>query len=489
MKKFVLLLLLFLPLLAQKCDDRLFSLQAMQKGYRGIRLEDVLRDLSLECEFSIIFEDRQSRGVLHKSLDYVNVHDYSFTELLDFLLGEDLFYSFDTKKRILYLSSYRTKNFSIDYINLSSLVSESRKSIVLGTGTGSAQGTNGGSSYTGGSTQIQEGQGGDSNDYTKITAKSEFTFWNSLRDHLNSLLEGVSAKKDYSIIINKDASIVTVTGTKRELKAVEKFLRKLSDRMHKQVLIEAKLIEVTYNDSQTTGIDWSKFELNLQGSREGYKVRQDGVKINRMGVPNFFLGYNFSMEGLFDFLKKYGDVRVLSNPKILTLNNQPAIINVGDQLSYKYETSATTNIGTAGGAVGTTTYALGQSFVGITLYVIPEITENGEIIMKINPMTTELLDNTPVDRTLPPNIKIKQMTSIVKVPDGERVLIGGLVSKKRQIDRTKVPIVGDVPIIGPLFHSKKRVSKRRELFIVIVPKIVTKRTLPTLDEVEEGGDG
>lgn len=484
-------LLIFCSMLfGSSCDDKLFNLTAISQHNRGITIEDILKNLATSCDISIIFEDAQSKQAIKKRLDFINIKDYTLNEFFDFLLAENnLFYSYDPNKSLLKIAKYKTKTFNIDYINLSSMQSESRKSIVLGS-TSDVRSTTTGTTGIGSGGRVGGSSNGNSaqtNDYTTITTRSEFTFWQSLRKQLETLLSGVDSSAPYKIFINKDASLVTVTGTKRQLEKVERFLHKLSKRMHKQVLIEAKLIEVVYNDDQTVGIDWSKFNLSISGTREAYKVRQNGVTINTMDMPNYFIGYNFSMDGLFDFLKKYGKVKILSNPKVLTLNNQPAIINVGDQLSYRYETSGTTNI-QGGSTVGTTTYAIGQSFIGITLYVIPEITDNGEIIMKINPVTSELigqdLNNTTSIRVLPPDVKIKQLTSIVKVKDSQKILIGGLISKNYSNSDNKVPLLGSLPIVGRLFHSTRRQIQRSELFILIIPKIIEEHNVPTIDELE-----
>ena len=478
MRVFTVVVIFITLLFGSKCDEKLFSLKALSHQGRGVTIEHILQNLALNCSISVIFEDAQSKEVIKKPLDFINIKDYTLGELLDFLLAENnLFYSYSAKKDLLKIAYYKTKTFNIDYINLSAMQSESKKSIVLGTSGGSAE-TSGNS---------EEGGGAQTNDYTTITTKSEFTFWQSLQHQLEALLSGVDGKQNFKIFINKDASLVTVTGTKKQLEKVEHFLTTLSKRMHKQVLIEAKLIEVVYDNDQTIGIDWSKFHLAMVGSREGYKVRQDGVTINNMGVPNYFIGYNFSMDGLFNFLRKYGKVKILSNPKVLTLNNQPAIINVGDRLSYRYETSGTTNI-QGGSTVGTTTYAIGESFIGITLYVIPEITESGEIIMKINPVTSELINDRDLNsssaiRVLPPDVKIKQLTSIVKVKDSQKILIGGLISKNYTKSDRKVPLLGSLPIVGRLFHSTRRNVHRSELFILITPKIIKEHNIPTIDDV------
>ncbi len=494
MRYIVLTFFLFVLLFGGECDNKLFNLKAMAGDGENITIRDILKDLALECDLSIIFEDPYAKKKISKPLDFVNVKNYTLKEFLDFLLTQNnLFYSYNPRKNLLKISYYKTKSFNIDYINLTSMVSESKKSIILGTSDTSGDTTQNG---VGAAAGTEEENVGQATDYTTITTKSEFTFWDSLKKQLEALLGSVGGKKDFKIFINKDASLVTVTATKRELDEVERFLAKLTERMHKQVLIEAKLIEVVYNDTQTVGIDWSKFNLSIQGSREAHSLRQDGVGINNFSVPNYFIGYNFSMNGLFDFLRKYGNVKVLSNPKILTLNNQPAIINVGDQLSYRYETTGYTSPTTSGTLQSSVTYAIGQSFIGITLYVIPEITDNDEIIMKINPVTSELLSNRETNnsttRNLPPDMKIKQLTSIVKVKDGQKILIGGLISKNLRHDNNKVPLLGDVPIVGRLFHSTKNEIKKSELFILIVPKIIRQNNIPTIDEVEifkEKSDG
>ncbi len=479
-KKFLIFYLFLMTLFGAECDNRLFNLTAYSESGNAIRIKDVLMDLSNSCDITVVFKDREAKKNIYRPLDFVNIKNYTLNELLDFLLGEsNLFYDYDSKRRLLKISYFRTKNYIIDYINLTSMISESKKSITLG-----AQGSENENSY---SNSEEEGSNGQSVDYTTIISKSEFTFWKNLQRHLNAMMQE-EGEKGHSVYINKDASLITVTGNKRQLNRVERFLNRLMGRMHKQVLIEAKLIEVVYNDSQTTGIDWSKFSLSISGSRDAATMRQNGVSINNFSTPNYFLGYNFSVEGLFDFLKKYGDIKVLSNPKILTLNNQPAIINVGDQISYRYPTGEVV-YSTSGQPYTSSTYNIGSSFVGITLYVIPEITEDNQIIMKINPVTSELLKDSnqslqSIDRSLPPDIKIKQLTSIVKVKDGQKVLIGGLISKDYSTQHNKVPLLGDMPVVGKLFHSTQKRKKRSELFILIAPKIVKENSMPTIDELK-----
>jgi len=361
----------------------------------------------------------------------------------------------------------KTKTFNVDYVNVSELTSQSSKSISSGSGGGSTTD----SATTGGNDSSSNGQ-------TTITTKSKFTFWSNLK---NSLAKLFPDPQNVSMFINRGASLLTISADKKDMQKAQKFLNLLMKRMHKQVLIEVKLIELVYDDSHSTGIDWSQLNVSLGGTLNG-----TAGTIGHTFSNSYNVAYNFSTSNFFKYLNKFGDVKIMSNPKILTMNNQPAVVNVGQQLSYKYQTGSVTTTG--GTAAGTSTFSLGSTFIGITLYVIPEITDNNEILMSINPVVSTLATDTVSSNTdvrqLPPDTKIKQMTSIVKVKDGQKVLIGGLISATKGKDATKIPILGDIPILSSVFSYKNNKKTRTEMFILITPKIVKNSSMPTIDDID-----
>jgi len=479
-------------LFATECEDQLFSLQSYQANGQALEVRDVLKELSLDCHITINFQDKEAKRKIGKKLDYVNIKDYTFEQFLEFLFEEaNLFYEYDVEKKLLKLQYLKTKTFSIDYIYLSESSSETSKSITTGASSidsnSNYNNTGGGSSY-GGTNSNQGGtnnglngnnNGGSSsssNDFTIIKSKSELTFWKNMKYNVERLLHQRTSKN--SIFINKDASLLTVTATKQEVKKVTKYLDEMMSKMHKQVLIEAKIIELTYDDSSSTGIDWSQLEISMQGSFG---------KTNGESDSSYNVAYNFSTPNFIKFLKTYGDVKVVSNPKILTMNNQAAVINVGEQLSYKFQTGSV--VTTGGTAAGTNTYSIGSTFVGVTLFVIPEVSSDNKIIMKINPVVSRLSKEEDtnnvlnITRDLPPDTKVKQMTSIVKVSDGEKVVIGGLINISKGTTTKGMPILSDIPIISPLFKYESDIKTKSELFIVIQPKIVAGSNMPTIDEM------
>jgi len=457
----------FLYAQTDDCENRLFSLSAYQQGNRSLTVANLLQDLSLKCNLSINFKDKESKEKIKKRLDYVNIKNYTFESFLNFLFNEaNLFYTYNKEKHLINVQYKKTKTFNIDYINVSELTSQSNKSISSG----------GGGSTSGGSTSssgAKSSGGGTSNDQMTMTTKSKFTFWDNLT---NSLAKLFPDTQNVSMFINRGASLLTITADKKDMDKAQKFLKLLMTRMHKQVLIEVKLIELTYDNSHSTGIDWSQLNVSLSGA-----LGATGNAFNK----SYSVAYNFSTSNFFKYLNKFGNVKVMSNPKILTMNNQPAVVNVGQQLSYKYQTGS---VGTTGGtAASTSTFSLGSTFVGITLYVIPEITNNDEIIMSINPVVSSLAEDTIPNtnvREIPPDTKIKQITSIVKVKNGHKVLIGGLISATKGQDTTKIPLLGDIPFLGSLFSYKNNKKTRTEMFILITPRIVNNASMPTLDDID-----
>ncbi|MBN2895562.1 MAG: secretin N-terminal domain-containing protein [Campylobacterales bacterium] len=506
MRRFLALLSLWIgvALPSSACDDMLFSFDLSQsKG--SVRIVDIVENVAQSCHFSVIVVDKEARKMLESKLFLVHIKDYTLDHLFDFLFSQNnLFYRYDAERKVLTLSYLETRSFVIDYVNLSEQTTESTKTITVGAasnnnGTNGTGGTSGyGGGTTGGDAMGTNGamQGGGLNaDSTTIRSNTKFEFWEKLTHEIDAILSRDEDARQISSksIINREAGIVTITGTKSQIERVEQYLEKLRERLHKQVMLETKIFELRYADRNNSGVDWSKFQLSL-GGKAGNMIAGD--QYGSLNAPSFSFNYQFSMEGLLQFLHRYGDVNTLSTPKILTLNNQPAVINVGNQINYRYQSGSVsaTNVG----ASTTNTYIMSSVFVGLTLNIVPEITDDGFVILRINPVLSEELDadnalsmgstaqsvNDDGVRTMPPDIKIKQLSSIVKAKDGSRVVIGGLVSTRSVESKTSVPLLGAIPVVGGLFRSSGVESEKVELIIVVTPKIVTHDNFPTIGDAE-----
>ncbi len=469
MKKIVVFTLFFILAVNinafQTCENKLFTFK-IDSQKSNVTILDILENIASICKISILFKDKESQKIAKEKIDYINVQDFSLNDLLDILLKEhNLFYSFEKNGKVLKISHILTKTFLIDYVSFSQRKSSSTKSINTGL----------------------SGKEGD--DSTTMNFTSEFKFWDKIEKEVKNILSDETNDKT-RVIINQEAGTLTVKGTYNQIKEVEKYIKTILKRLHKQVLIDTKLIEITFNKSNTKGIDWSKFQISIEGSSKNFKSRENRITTGSFSHPNYLIGYNFTMQALFDFLKTQGKVSIISNPKILTLNNQPAIINVGKEINYQYSTGVTTT-STNSGTTVTPEYQVDSTFVGITLDITPEITKNDDIILKINPVVSEIANEHKNDKGVPylaPDIKLKQLSSIVKVKNGKKILLGGLIQKREEKINKKVPILGSIPIIKTAFSSTETKKVKSELLIIITPYIINEnqdfKSFPTLQDFE-----
>lgn len=330
----------------------------------------------------------------------------------------------------------------------------------------------------------------------KITSTDEVQFW----DMLDQEIENVINRPDESYkaqapIINKSAGLITVTGTGKQIKRLDTYLDDLQKKMQTQVLIDVKMYSVVFNDGSTTGVDWSQlYALQNIGLGFNYEKTRNitsfsGTASNNIigsisdvtltqnpsiGGSIFQLGASGSLNEVIKFLKTQGEVYSISNPKVLTLNNQPALITAGTELFYKITNSTST---TSTSTTTSTDQVINSVFSGVLLDITPEISQDGSITLRINPSISETASTISTDnstRTMPPDLSRRQLSSVVTVKDGNRIILGGLINTKISDDSNKLPLLGDIPVLGHLFKHEAKTKKTEELVIIIEPHIIKK---------------
>ena len=423
MKK-ILLLILGTFLFAGVCDKRLFNLHITQ----GVKLKSILSDLVNECQLNIVLKDNTSNRLINKNIELINVKDVTLKELLDILFQHaNLFY--EMKNNTVYVSYTKTKTFKIDFI----------PNTVTGV------------------SNIDSTDNSVINDY-------KFDFWTDLSDNIVQILKNVNdSYKDP--VIDKNSGLVSVTGNRAQITEVSKYIKELNERLHKQVLIDVKIYTVTLSASHKTGIDWSKLSVSLSDT----SVPLRGSNI--LGRNAVFKNSTFNVGGFLNFLAQNGDVNSISNPKIVTLNNQKALISVGDTIYYKYASKVVND----NNGNPTTTYTIDSKFVGVLLDITPQISDNGEIILSINPRISSFKDTsqlTNTNRDMPPDTQENTMISVVKLKDNDTLVLGGLITDDRTLRVNGVPVLKEIPIIKYLFSSKEKITNKKELVFVITPHII-----------------
>ena len=274
------------------------------------------------------------------------------------------------------------------------------------------------------------------------------------------------------------------------MKRLEDYLKQLQDKVQLQVLIDVQLLTVTMSEGKTTGIDWQQLYA-LQNIDVGIntlemenvttyedKTISEAVYGDIKGIAKLVnIKAGGTINEVIKFLKTQGDVNSISNPKVLTLNNQPALITAGTEYFYKIKQS-TSQQGSGGGVASTTQNDEVLSvFAGVLLDITPEIADDDTITLKINPSLSETrldISSGSSERLMPPDLNRRQLSSVVTVKDGNRIILGGLINTKNTHKENKVPLLGDIPGISYLFRYEEQTKQVEELIIIIEPHIIHK---------------
>ena len=294
---------------------------------------------------------------------------------------------------------------------------------------------------------------------------------------------GEKAPPQQSVFVNRQTGTVMITATRRNLQRMENYLETLRKALNRQVMLEARIIEVQLDDSFKYGIDWN-FLSNIKwfnstgalysgfGGLVGTKYTPPEGK-----SPSFQFGYvDGSVSTLLSALKTQGEVKTLSNPRINVMNGQTALLTVGRNRNYISKISSTTT--TATGSTPTVTYTVDTANVlsGIILGLAPYINNQGEISLTVTPIISELvsLDDKKFgnDTISIPTVDLRELSTTIKIRDGEMIVIGGLISSKVGRKDEKVPLLGDIPWLGTLFTRKDNTDTRSELVVVLQPHLI-----------------
>lgn len=337
---------------------------------------------------------------------------------------------------------------------------------------------------------------------SRVHTTTDSDFWGNLGTALNAIVGNADGRK---VVVNPQSGMVVVSALPREMRQVEAYLRATQTVVDRQVMLEAKILDVTLNEQFQSGINWSAFKSG-PNSRGAVGVVAPGSTLAAGGGPaltangvtvtpgqlgsvaatalgNGFMGLalqttNFA--ALLNFLEGQGTVTVLSSPRIATINNQKAVLKVGtDELFLTNLTTTTT--ATTTGTVSTPSLTLQPYFSGISLDVTPQIDEENNIVLHVHPAVSVVKEKEKVidlgaslgTFQLPlASSSVNETDSIVRVRDGNIVAIGGLMAQSQTQDRNQIPGLGGMPGVGLLFGQRGSTGSKRELVILLKPTVI-----------------
>ena len=466
---------------------------------KGLSADQVFQALTDKTPYNLIWQNGGKDTVT------ISLKDVTLREALE-ALREAYGYEFEFKDRNLVVSKGQiaSKTYTVDYLLASrsgrSDVKVMSGSIEMPSATPGQQGT-----MAAGSGAITTGgqAGGRAQEASRVTTTISNDFWGALGASLNSIVSGEGRQ----VVINAQAGIIYVKGMPKEHREVEAYLKKVQGTVGRQVMLEAKILQVTLSDGSQSGINWSgfnkqgqhTFSLGANGSQINMKSGTDssgnligarellaGTVLNGTGglfnasagaLGMAFTGNSFA--ALLNFLQTQGNVQVLSTPRVATLNNQKAVLKVGNDDFFVTNVSSTTTT-SGSSAVSTPSISVQPFFSGIALDVTPQIDGSGEVTLHIHPSVSDVSEKVKnIDLGQMGNYKlplasssVNETDSIVKVKDGQIVALGGLMTVKQSGTVSKVPGLGDVPAAGELFKNKNESSSKTELVILIKPTVI-----------------
>jgi MSHA biogenesis protein MshL len=348
---------------------------------------------------------------------------------------------------------------------------------------------------------------------SRISTSSNNDIWSEISAALKAIIGSEGGR---NVVMSPQAGVIVVRALPAELRNVSEFLKTMQVVVERQVMLEAKIIEVQLSDTHKTGVNWAAFGqgpnsrvaggvigpgtiLTPNGQVSAFTARNpDGtVAANSLiastpgapgtiatlaGTPGTLFGLAFqtsNFAALISFLETQGDLQVLSSPRIATLNNQKAVLKVGtDDFFVTNITTNTTTTGTTSTQSPTITVA--PFFSGVALDVTPQIDEHNQIILHIHPSVSSVIERTKdIDLGTAGNFRlplasstVSESDTIVRVSNSNIVAIGGLMKETNSRESNGVPGLGTLPVVGTLFSSKSRSIIKSELVILLKPTVI-----------------
>lgn len=387
----------------------------------------------------------------------------------------------------------QTRVFQLNYLDL-------HRSGVSNTRVSSGQITQGNSSPSsaGASSTAAAGGGNEEVSGTSVLTTNDSDFWKGIEADIKLLVGGEAAH----VVVNRQSGVIVVRGMPSQLRDVATYLQKTQSTVTRQVILEAKIVEVELNSGFQAGINWST--LLTHGSQKfffGQSTPPGGFGADPFtptgsqvsvtpGVPVLGqvvdqLGGAFTMaidaadfNGFIELLSSQGNTRVLSSPRVSTLHNQKAIIKAGSDEFFVTGVKSDTTTGTSTNT--SLNVELTPFFSGVALDVTPQIGEDGTVLLHIHPTVSEVSDQSKRvnfgggSSDLPLALsQIRESDSVVRARSGQLIVIGGLMRETRRRADYRTPLLGDVPLLGRLFRSERDQTRTVELVLLLRPLVPT----------------
>lgn len=319
----------------------------------------------------------------------------------------------------------------------------------------------------------------DSSNGTFIRSRTKTDFWGELKETLTAIIGDTGNGRQ--VVVTPQAGLVTIRAFPSELRQVRTFLNSAESHLQRQVILEAKIIEVTLSDGYQQGIQWDNVLGHVGNTNVNFGTSKgpglsDKITSAIGGVTSLSIkGSDFTT--MINLLDTQGDVDVLSSPRVTASNNQKAVIKVGTDEYFVTDVSSTTVGGTP--PVTTPQVELTPFFSGIALDVTPQIDSDGNVLLHVHPSVIDVKEQTKDIKVSDASLElplaqseIRESDTVIRAASGDVVIIGGLMKSESIEVVSQVPLLGDIPYLGELFKNRSKQKKKTELIILLKPTVV-----------------
>lgn len=319
----------------------------------------------------------------------------------------------------------------------------------------------------------------DSTNGTFIRSRTKTDFWGELKETLSAIIGDTGGGRQ--VVVTPQAGLVTIRAYPNELRQVRAFLNSAESHLQRQVILEAKILEVTLSDGYQQGIQWDNVlghvgNTNINFGTSAGAGLSDKITASLGGVTSLSIkGSDFNT--MISLLDTQGDVDVLSSPRVTASNNQKAVIKVGTDEYFVTDVSSTTVAGTT--PVTTPQVELTPFFSGIALDVTPQIDKDGNVLLHVHPSVIDVKEQTKDIKVSSESLElplaqseIRESDTVIRAASGDVVVIGGLMKSENTEVVSQVPLLGDIPLVGELFKNRSKQKKKTELIIMLKPTVV-----------------
>ena len=448
----------------------------------GVSVKDLLFSMARDAQVNLdIHDDIQGTVTL-------NAIDQTLEQILERISQQaDIRYSIEDNTLRIRADTPYLQNYKVDYVNISR---ESKGIVRVATNIGSTGQGNIGQT-TGSSGSDTE----NNSSLTQVTLTSDNKFWETLSHNIIEILtepddtdskdvaaSTQSAKESNSnVIVNREAGMIMVRATYKQHLHIQRFISQVLNSSRRQVMIEATIAEIKLSDRYQAGVDWSLIASNPS---DGVNILTDFSASNLAKSPFSSLTLADTISGdqvsvTLRALEEFGDVQILSSPKVMAINNQPAILKVVDNIVY-FEMDVDTSISDTQ-SLTTFETEIKTVPVGFVMSVTPFINENEVVTLNIRPTISRVIDSVedpnPAFKNADvisevPVIQVREIESILTINSGDTAVIGGLMQDTINDKSQGVPFFSDIPIIGALFRYEDDIREKSELIIFIRPVVI-----------------